>query len=125
MGLPGKLERIDIVPLVARAWEKSFANRIGNVKAIAERGWGPALNRILLDDPDITRTMTSNDMLEEKHCLTVIQISYLMQQSKQSTLQKIMLPWHTAREKQTTRLYVDLPLSGKVQFKYKTYQMCN
>jgi hypothetical protein len=41
----------DIVPIVKGAFERSFAN-VGNTKkAIAERGWGPALNyRLLLDD---------------------------------------------------------------------------
>ena len=45
---------------------KEFCQKIGNVKAIAERGWGPALNQNLLDDSEIARTMTSNDMLEEQ-----------------------------------------------------------
>ena len=66
IGLPGKLERICIVPVVSRAMDKSFANKRGNVKAIAEYGLGSALNRILLDDPDITCTITSNGVLEKK-----------------------------------------------------------
>jgi hypothetical protein len=40
----------DIVPIVKTAFSKSFANVQNTKKAIAERGWGPALNyRLLLD----------------------------------------------------------------------------
>lgn len=41
----------DIVPIVKGAFERSFANVDNAKKAIAEGGWGPALNyRLLLDD---------------------------------------------------------------------------
>jgi hypothetical protein len=41
----------DIVPIVNGAFKQSFANVANAKKAIAERGWGPALNyRLLLDD---------------------------------------------------------------------------
>jgi hypothetical protein len=37
----------DIIPLLNRSWEKSFANQDSAKKAIEERGWGP-LNYCLL-----------------------------------------------------------------------------
>jgi hypothetical protein len=41
----------DIVPIVKSSFAKSFANVANTQKAIAERGWGPALNyRLLLDE---------------------------------------------------------------------------
>ena len=46
------LVRTDIIPIVNYAWQKSFANVKNNLKAIADRGWGP-LNRILLSHPEI------------------------------------------------------------------------
>ena len=46
------LVRTDIIPIVNYAWQKSFANVANNLKAIADRGWGP-LNRILLSHPEI------------------------------------------------------------------------
>ena len=46
------LVRTDIIPIVNYAWEKSFNNVTNNLKAIADRGWGP-LNRVLLSHPEI------------------------------------------------------------------------
>jgi hypothetical protein len=46
--LPVALLGSDIVPLVNRAWYKSFGNVVSNKKAITERGWGPLNNKLLL-----------------------------------------------------------------------------
>jgi hypothetical protein len=54
-GLPAALERSDIVRIVNIAWQKSFARVDTNLKAIAERGWGP-LNYVLLDHPELQET---------------------------------------------------------------------
>ena len=54
-------EMSDIVPLVRRAWEKSFANQINAKKAIAERGWGP-LNYICIDHPDVRKEIINKDL---------------------------------------------------------------
>ena len=52
-------EMSDIVPLVRRAWEQSFAIQTNAKKAIAERGWGP-LNYVCLDHPDVRKTVKAN-----------------------------------------------------------------
>ena len=50
----------DIIPLINRSWNSSFA-RIGkNRNAICERGWFP-LNRNLLTMPEIRSTMTDKE----------------------------------------------------------------
>ena len=46
------LVRTDIIPIVNYAWKRSFNNVSNNLKAIADRGWGP-LNRVLLSHPEI------------------------------------------------------------------------
>ena len=43
------------MPLINIVWDKSFADREGNLKAIRERGWNP-LNYYLLTDPEIIAT---------------------------------------------------------------------
>ena len=45
----------DIIPLVKKAWVKSFARVESNKKAICARGWGP-LNRALLLNPSVAST---------------------------------------------------------------------
>jgi len=44
------IEKDDIVDLVARAWELSFARVDTNLNAIAEKGWGPLNYNTLLHD---------------------------------------------------------------------------
>jgi hypothetical protein len=54
-GLPGTLEKSDIVRIVNFAWQK-LCSRVGtNKRSIAARGWGP-LNYILLDHPELQET---------------------------------------------------------------------
>jgi hypothetical protein len=55
----------DCIPLINRAWDKSFAQVDYAKKAIRERGWGP-LNYVLLDHPKLiplaqTSTTISDD----------------------------------------------------------------
>ena len=59
-----QIERYEILLLVAEAWGCSFGNVDGNLKASAITGWNP-LNRALLDDPEVIRTMTEKDKSEE------------------------------------------------------------
>ena len=49
IGLGGTLEKSDIMPIINRIWDKSFANKEGNLKAM---GWNP-LNYKLLTDREI------------------------------------------------------------------------
>jgi len=51
------IEKDDVVDLVARAWDDSFAKIHANQKAIAERGWTP-LNYNCLLHPEIVATST-------------------------------------------------------------------
>jgi len=64
MSLPGKLVATDIIPMINRAWTKSFARKEKNKVAIADRGWNP-FNRILLLDPTIRATMTEHELASE------------------------------------------------------------
>ena len=62
-GMPIYLGSEDIVPLVNKAWGKSFGNIETSRKAIAARGWNP-LNRNLLLNKEIKATMTNNEDCE-------------------------------------------------------------
>ena len=53
------IEKDDIVDLVARAWDESFARISSNQKAIAERGWTP-LNYNCLLHAEIVATSTKS-----------------------------------------------------------------
>lgn len=64
MILPGKLVATDLIPLINRAWSKSFARKEKNKIAIADRGWNP-YNMILLLDPSIRATMTEQELANE------------------------------------------------------------
>ena len=64
MSLPGKLVATDLIPLINKAWLKSFARKDKNKIAIAERGWNP-YNRCLLLDATIRATMTAGEKLSE------------------------------------------------------------
>ena len=54
------VEKEDIVDLVSKAWDESFAHITTNQKAVAERGWGPLNYNLLLLHPEIQLTSTSN-----------------------------------------------------------------
>lgn len=54
----------DIIPMIVYAWNRSFARVRTNKKAIMERGWLP-YNRVLLLDPEIRDSMTSEEEREE------------------------------------------------------------
>ena len=60
LGLPGQLERYEIIPLLNESWANSFGKVSSNITAIADRGWNP-LNRCLLDHHEIVRTVTHLD----------------------------------------------------------------
>jgi len=55
LGLSLTLTKDDIMLLVNRAWNKSFARRELTAKAVAMRGWNP-LNRGILTHPEVVRT---------------------------------------------------------------------
>ena len=47
-------DQCGIVPLINRAWRKSFARRDNNLEAIIDRGWFH-LDRRILKDPVISK----------------------------------------------------------------------
>ena len=59
------IQATDIIPMVRYAWEKSFARKDTNAKAIAERGWFP-LNRNCLLNSEIRVSMTEEELDQEK-----------------------------------------------------------
>jgi len=59
MDKPG-IVATDIIPMVNYAWGQSFVRVDKNLKAIADRGWGP-LNYCLLMNPQIQATMTKSE----------------------------------------------------------------
>jgi hypothetical protein len=50
-----KIGKVDIIPLVSKAFSGSFSNVQGNTHAISERGWNP-LNQNCLKDPEVLAT---------------------------------------------------------------------
>ena len=58
------LQATVMVPLINKAWKKSFARVPKNRNAIANRGWNP-LNRNLLLDPSIRATITDAEKENE------------------------------------------------------------
>jgi hypothetical protein len=50
------IDKKDIVDLVARAWDDSFARILTNKKAVADRGWSPLNYNCLLLHPEICGT---------------------------------------------------------------------
>jgi hypothetical protein len=55
VNLPVALGGSNIIPLVNQAWDNLFANVVTNKKAIADRGWGP-LNQNILVRKEIAKT---------------------------------------------------------------------
>ena len=68
--LDTRIERHDVVGLVHRAWEKSFAKKESNKRAIAERGWNP-LNYNLLDHEELHREK-DNTAIQNAYQLSMI-----------------------------------------------------
>jgi hypothetical protein len=60
--VPLAIDKVDVVDLVSRAWEVSFARVKSNKKAIADRGWSP-LNYNCLLHPEIQATQYKNPSL--------------------------------------------------------------
>jgi hypothetical protein len=65
-------QRLDVIPLVVRAWDVSFARTDKNRNAFIERGWYH-LDRRLLNDPEIlcTRVINSNTAPPPNHTVVI------------------------------------------------------
>ena len=75
----------DIIPLINRSWNNSFARVGKNRNAICERGWFP-LNRNLLTMPEIHSTMTDNEREYEMTSHSNIILPSLKQSPSDSSL---------------------------------------
>ena len=75
--MPGTLEATDMIPLINKAWEHSFARELTNKKAITERGWNP-LNYNLLTYPEIRATMTKSERDNEVSSQLIVLASKLI-----------------------------------------------
>lgn len=64
------INKTDIVPLINRAWDKSFANKEANKRAIMERGWYP-YNRHLLLSPELRTTMSEEERNTESEKISI------------------------------------------------------
>ena len=64
------LRPTNLIPLINFAWNKSFAQKDTNKKAIAARGWYP-LNYHLLMDPELRATMTKSEHDNESSKITL------------------------------------------------------
>ena len=62
--MQAELQTYDIIPLVNKAWDKSFARAMKNKAEISDRGWNP-LNCNILTFPEIRATMTTQEIDEE------------------------------------------------------------
>ena len=60
----GNHQSTDIIPLINKAWNDSFARVEKNKQAIAERGWYPLNRNILLND-ELRSTMTPAEVQNE------------------------------------------------------------
>ena len=60
-GLAEVIENYDIIPLVNRAWDKSFARKDTNMKAIRMSGWNPC-NMALLTNEEILKKGKTADI---------------------------------------------------------------
>ena len=56
-----ELQTYDIILLVNKAWDKSFARTMKNKLAISDRGWKP-LNRNIFSFSEISATMTTQEI---------------------------------------------------------------
>ena len=63
-GLAPSITRTDVMPMFAGAWKQSFGDVKMNLKAMSARGWS-VLNYALLDHPEVTKSMTVDDMKAE------------------------------------------------------------
>ena len=75
----------DIIPMIGKAWDTSFADVEGNKAAIAERGWFP-LNKNLLLNPRLRGTMTKDDaeVEDELDLMTSVTKHALFQDNKRN-----------------------------------------
>ena len=71
LSMPGSLESTDMMPLINRAWDKSFARVQKNKQAIADRGWLP-YNRNIMTFAEIRETMTAQEIQDEADSSNVI-----------------------------------------------------
>ena len=71
LSMAGTLEPTDMLPLINRAWKRSFARVGKNKHAIAERGWMP-YNRNIMKFSEIRQTMTAEEIRQEQICNDVI-----------------------------------------------------
>ena len=56
----------NLMPLINTAWQQSFARRVKNLNALADRGWNP-LNKNLLHHEDLRATMTTLEKSSHYH----------------------------------------------------------
>ena len=56
----------DLIPLINKTWKVSFTRVDKNWNALADRGWNP-LNQDLLLNDDLRATMTSKERSHQHH----------------------------------------------------------
>ena len=74
--MEGTLLPTDSMPLINKAWSRSFACVNKNKKAVSEHGWNP-LNFNLLLNPEIRATMTKEE--KDNEALSNIILPSLLQ----------------------------------------------
>ena len=117
MSLPGKLVATDLLPLINRAWSKSFARKEKNKVAIAERGWNP-YNRVLLLDPSIRATMTEHELADEvtNNLIPTSVVNNTLLEQIDTKSKKLLLP------EQSNINYTDI--SKKLNYSRSTSAFC-
>lgn len=71
LSLPLTIEPYEIILIINKAWDDSFARAVTNLKAIADRGWCP-YNRNLLLHPKIRATMTAEELKKEPSRIIIL-----------------------------------------------------
>ena len=96
------LKPTDLMPLINKAWNASFARRNKNLQAIADRGWNP-LNYNILTMPEIRATMTKDEKkLELDNADGICLPSSFLQPNQQSTISTVSTDSNTNGDNQTT-----------------------
>jgi len=79
------LKPTDLMPLINKAWNASFARKNKNLQAIADRGWNP-LNYNILTMPEIRATMTMDEKKLELDSNDDIKLpKYILKPNQQSS----------------------------------------
>ena len=113
----------DLMPLINRAWDKSFARVEKNKNAISDRGWNP-LNKCLLLDQTLRSTMTAKESSEEYNRLNEIILPRTVNQTSDTDDSSIIDVTATNTDVDTDVTPNNLPTCDVLNFSTGMSQYC-